>query len=808
MWTSTLDLDPRHVIPTKLLGLFWRGAYFSSFAPLQVQNLPRQPLPAGNFVRVRNSLAGICGSDLHLIFTDGDFRIAPAALPGHSRSYPGHEVVGEVIEVGEDVHTLHVGDRVVFQYGPNCITAGVQPPCRSCAAGNYGLCENGRLPGPQPIGGGWSEEMLLHEQQLFRVPPTISDEQAVLLEPTSVAVHAVLRRLPRAGEHVLIIGAGTIGLLTLQVIHALAPDVQVNVMARHPFQVEQAATMGAKIIYPENSYQQVQQATSAQLYKGLIGNKMLLGGYDVIFDTIGSKRTTQDSLRWTRAGGTVVMIGVNLHRMHIDLTPIWYQEINLIGTMGQGTETWPIGSDKQRSTFEITTELITKEQIKPDELITHRYMLSEYREALMDAKEKVHNRVIKAVFDFSRQPASVVPNVRAAARQQRIMPAPSQPLVPMNEPAYPQPVPPAETPVPVMPLSVPVAQEEEDTKTVVAPAMWQSPFHPLTAEPEAVQEHPGDYEESQQAVTSPRHETFNVATQYGNLPGFQPDLEQLGIPEPPANNKVLTDTNLLDVNEVQPEENLLDVHEVQPDQNHLDVDKMNEAQPDQNHFDVDEVQADQIYYDVDEVQADQIYYDVDEIQADQTYYDVDVVNEVQPDQNHFDVMAQPEEAAPVENKDVEDQAAPSVIDPFLDTTDDYPWAQFLTPQPSSEEGQAVSADPPVATGTTAGEPSPAEAQALSQENAEKQQSQVGDDTQTVVVSGPKRNRVKRKTADLKTTGRKDTNGRTTQSSIDIAVDPTVTNEPPQALQNREEPLVVPEQSSADSSPQVENPTES
>src|ERR1700736_5980069 len=95
MWTSTLDHDPRHVIPTKLLGLFWRGAYFSSFAPLQVQNLPRQPLPAANWVRVRNSLAGICGSDLHLIFVDRDFSIAPAAVPGHghpSRSYPGHEV--------------------------------------------------------------------------------------------------------------------------------------------------------------------------------------------------------------------------------------------------------------------------------------------------------------------------------------------------------------------------------------------------------------------------------------------------------------------------------------------------------------------------------------------------------------------------------------------------------------------------------------------------------------------------------------------------------------------------------------------
>ncbi|MEO8955515.1 MAG: alcohol dehydrogenase catalytic domain-containing protein, partial [Ktedonobacteraceae bacterium] len=137
MWTSTLELDAAHVIPTKILGRFWRGAYFSSFAPFQVQNLPRQPLPAANWVRVRNVLAGICGSDLHLIFVDGDFNIAPAAIPGHSRSYPGHEVVGEVIEVGDEVTTLRVGDRVVLKNGPNCVTAGIQPLCRSCAAGNY-----------------------------------------------------------------------------------------------------------------------------------------------------------------------------------------------------------------------------------------------------------------------------------------------------------------------------------------------------------------------------------------------------------------------------------------------------------------------------------------------------------------------------------------------------------------------------------------------------------------------------------------------------------------------------------------------
>src|SRR5207237_6325156 len=158
-----------------------------------------------------------------LILGDGDFYVAPAALPSHSHTDPGHEVVGEVIQVEEDVQSLHVGDRVVLQYGPNCLTAGIQPLCRSCASGNYGLCESGALPGPQPIGGGWSEEMLLHENQLFRVPSDISDAQAVLLAPSAVAVHAVLRHLPQAGDRVLIIGAGTIGQHILQVVPVLAP---------------------------------------------------------------------------------------------------------------------------------------------------------------------------------------------------------------------------------------------------------------------------------------------------------------------------------------------------------------------------------------------------------------------------------------------------------------------------------------------------------------------------------------------------------------------------------------------------------
>src|SRR5436309_3538733 len=121
--------------------------------------------------------------------------------------------------------------------------------------------------------------MLLHESQVFRVPVELSDEQAVMIEPSAIALHAVLRRLPQPGEDVLIVGAGTIGLLVLQIVRALVPQAKVSVLAHYAFQVEQATRMGAEhIIYPQDTYQGVQQATGAKLYKGRLGNTMLLGG--------------------------------------------------------------------------------------------------------------------------------------------------------------------------------------------------------------------------------------------------------------------------------------------------------------------------------------------------------------------------------------------------------------------------------------------------------------------------------------------------------------------------------------------------
>ena len=421
MWTSTIDLKLNRILLTQFLGLVYPDIYYSSLSPLRVTNIPRSTLPAANWVRVRNRLAGISSSDIHLVHVDTDARTAVAALPSYQRIYPGSELIGEVIEIGEDVQHLNVGDRVVLQYRPNCLSTAAQPVCPFCAQGDYNLCEFGTLPGPLPIGGGWSEEMLLHEQQLFRLPTNVSDEQGVMLEPAAIALHAVLRHLPQQNEQVLIVGAGTTGLLTLQILRALVPEVHISILARYPFQIEQATRLGADhIIYPSDPYTSVQHATQSHMYKGLLNNRTLVGGFDTIYETIGERKSLHHALRWLRTRGTIVLADLNPRLMNIDFTPLWSQEINLLGSFSHGVENQPVPGTKQdnkatpRSTFALVTELLTQKRIQPEQLITHRFALNNYKEALHTTQYEKKHQAIKVIFDYALLPMSTVPNVPSA----------------------------------------------------------------------------------------------------------------------------------------------------------------------------------------------------------------------------------------------------------------------------------------------------------------------------------------------------------------------------------------------------------
>lgn len=411
MWSVYLDTQPLRVNITTLLGRVSRRAYYGPLAPLRTRAMGRPPLPDMRWVRIRNRMAGIGGADLRLVHLEGNSRVAATSAPQPPRVYLGREVVGEVIEVGPATQFLRPGDRVAYQTDQCCATREMEPPCRQCAVGNYAFCEFRYLPGPQPIGGGWSDEMVLHENQVFLVPDSMTDEQAALLEPSAVAVHATMRRLPQPGEKVLVIGAGSIGLLTTQALHALGPEgMHITTVAQHAFQVEMAARMGAThVIYDEDLSAAVVRLTDAQRFAGRRGAELLVGGFDVVYDTVGSATSLQNALRWAHEGGTVVLVGAQARTLALDLTPIWYREVNLIGSWSHGTENAPGARGAaalhttrggRESTFQLAAQLVRERQITPERLITHRFPLREVRRALETAHEKVDSRAIKVMLDM------------------------------------------------------------------------------------------------------------------------------------------------------------------------------------------------------------------------------------------------------------------------------------------------------------------------------------------------------------------------------------------------------------------------
>ena len=376
-----------------------KRAYFSPLAPLREEDIPSPPLPDPHYVRVRNRLGGICGSDIHLIQADGDLHIAPAALPGITRIYLGHEIVGDVVEVGSEVKGYKVGDRVASQsLAGSCLGQGREPLCRYCAVGNYSLCEGARQQEPLSVGGGYAEEWVTHEGRLFPVPDDVSDEQAVLLEPAACGLRAALRRRAQAGDRVMVIGCGTIGLMTLQSIRAVQPECEITALAEFDYQADMARKLGASniIMLGSDAYSEVARLTGGRLYRGRLGNRTVMGGFDIVYDCVGKPQTLRDALRWARAGGAVVLVGVYMAPMDIDLTPLWYWEVDLLGLFAHGGEDW---QGERLSTFDLVVRLLREGKLNFDGFITHRFPLSQYRQAFLTAMDQAGSHTIKVIFD-------------------------------------------------------------------------------------------------------------------------------------------------------------------------------------------------------------------------------------------------------------------------------------------------------------------------------------------------------------------------------------------------------------------------
>ncbi|MBI4616868.1 MAG: alcohol dehydrogenase catalytic domain-containing protein [Planctomycetes bacterium] len=405
MKTTSLALSfrPLRVLAVRALGKVWRGATFSAFSPLVVREIDVSLPPKPGWVRVKNRLAGICGSDLSLVFSQFDFDIAPLALPSSDLFYLGHEVVGEVAETGNGVEGLSPGDRVFFRgWEENCAFQGLEPPCPECAAGNYCLCRNlaeGAGAREGQVGGGWGGWMLVRASQIVPLPRELSDEEGVLVEPFACSFRAVLRRPPPPGGRVLVIGAGTIGLGAVFALSRLFPEARVAVLARHPHQRELARALGAQTVHGGGDlYEEFARLTGARSCRGPGGNSLLLGGFDVVYDCVSSERTLADSLRWTRARGAVVVAGANLRPRRFDHSPVWFREVDLVGAIGHGRE---IHRGVETGTLDLTIRTLLESRGLVSRLVTHRFPLADYRRAILTAADKRVSGAVKVTFDLS-----------------------------------------------------------------------------------------------------------------------------------------------------------------------------------------------------------------------------------------------------------------------------------------------------------------------------------------------------------------------------------------------------------------------
>jgi threonine dehydrogenase-like Zn-dependent dehydrogenase len=241
-----------------------------------------------------------------------------------------------------------------------------------------------------------------HESQVVAVPEGMSDEEAVLIEPFACSVHAVRSNLPAAGDRVLVIGAGSIGLLTLAALRALVPDSRVTVLARHSFQGAHAERLGAERVVSAGGggayLGPLADAAGTRLLKAIIGKPAGVGGFDGTFVCVGGGRAMDDAMRVTRAGGTIVLLGNSSTMNGVDWTPLWLKELTVRGSVCYGAHAH---AGSPHSAFEEAAGLIASGRAPIRPLLTHTFRLSEYRKALDTALAKAACETIKVALSLS-----------------------------------------------------------------------------------------------------------------------------------------------------------------------------------------------------------------------------------------------------------------------------------------------------------------------------------------------------------------------------------------------------------------------
>lgn len=287
-----------------------KALVLKEYCHLEIEDAPT-PDPGPEDVLVQVKACGICGSDVHGWDGSTGRRIPPLIM--------GHEAAGVVAAVGEAVTRFGPGDRVTFDSTIYC------GRCWYCQHGQVNLCDHRRVLGVScqeyRQHGAFAEYVVVPERIVFPLPDAVTFEQAAMIEPLSVALHAVDRGSPKLGETALILGGGMIGLLILQVARA-AGLAWTGVVEPDPFRQQLAQKLGADFVCrPEDE-------TWSQALAQATGGERL----DLAIDAVGIGETFKSAVTAVAKGGRVVLVGNLQPEVVALLQHIVTREITLYGS--------------------------------------------------------------------------------------------------------------------------------------------------------------------------------------------------------------------------------------------------------------------------------------------------------------------------------------------------------------------------------------------------------------------------------------------------------------------------------------------
>ena len=273
---------------------------------LAIEDVSVPDVPAG-YVLVRVKMSGICGSDVH-----GYLGITGRRCPG---VIMGHEFSGVVERVADDVKSVKAGERVVIQPTVYCGT------CSACKAGNTHRCPNKTFLGVFDVNGGFAEFVSVPERLVLPLPDNMMFEDGALIEPLAVSRCGVDKIKDYSGKNVLVVGAGTIGLLAIAVLKARGAK-QIIAADLSPNRLEVAKKVGAHAVFSPKD------VDAPKMVQQLTGE----AGVDVSIEAVGASRPVETAISCLRAGGDCVWIGNSEKIISLDMQSVVTREITIHGT--------------------------------------------------------------------------------------------------------------------------------------------------------------------------------------------------------------------------------------------------------------------------------------------------------------------------------------------------------------------------------------------------------------------------------------------------------------------------------------------